>query len=252
MYAVVVHEVGPARDKRVPVGDFDVRQEAVGKRFKFFGDKEWTQIIGVAHDSKYFTLGEDPTPFMYQPLIQAPSPRTALLVRSAQDPKLVLNTVRSQVQALDRNLPLTNVSPIGEVISQALWAAKFAAALLGVFAALAVVLASVGIYGVVAYSVGQRVREIGIRMALGAKPADVLMMILRQSGIALGIGLAAGIAFAYAGAHFLADLLYNVSPHAPLPFIVFSVVLAGVGLLASYLPARRATRVDPVVALRYE
>lgn len=227
-------------------------QDAVGKRFHFFGDKQWTQIIGIARDSKYFTLGEDPTPYMYQPLIQAPSPAVTLLVRSEQDPKLILNALRNQVQALDRNLPLTNVWPIGEVISQALWGARFAAALLLVFAGLAVVLASVGIYGVVAYSVGQRVREIGIRMALGAHPGDVMVMILRQSGIALGIGLGAGLLFAFAGARTLTDLLYGVSPHEPLPFIIFSLVLALVGLAASYIPARRATRVDPVIALRYE
>jgi predicted permease len=241
---VVINETAAKR--------FWPNQDAVGKRFKFFGDKDWTQIIGVIRDSKYFTLGEDPTPYMYQPLIQSPTPATALIVRSQQDPKLILNTLRGEVQALDRNLPLTNVFPIGEVISQALWGAKFAAALLGVFAGLAVVLASVGIYGVVAYSVGQRVREIGIRMALGARPANVLLMILRQSGVALGIGLGAGLLFAFVGARTLTDLLYGVSPHEPLPFIIFSVVLAVVGLAASYVPARRATRVDPLIALRYE
>ncbi|HZU21401.1 MAG TPA: ABC transporter permease [Terriglobales bacterium] len=227
-------------------------QEAVGKRFRFFGDKDWTQVVGVARDSKYFTLGEDPTPYIYEPLIQTPTPAVSLLVRTQQDPRLILNTLRGQVQALDRNLPLTNVWPIGEVISQALWGARFAAGLLGVFAGLAVVLASVGIYGVVAYSVGQRVREIGIRMALGARPGDVLLMILRQSGVALGIGLGAGLLFALAGARALTDLLYGVSPHEPLPFIIFSLVLALVGLAASYIPARRATRVDPLIALRYE
>jgi predicted permease len=227
-------------------------QDAVGKRFKFFGDRDWTEVIGVARDSKYFTLGEEPTRYIYQPLIEAPTPAVSLIVRAQQDPKLILNTLRAQVQALDRNLPLTNVWPIGEVISQALWGARFAAALLGVFAALAVVLASVGIYGVVAYSVGQRVREIGIRMALGAHPSDVLIMILRQSGVALAIGLGAGLVLAFSGTRMLADLLYGVSPYAPLPFVVFSLVLAAVGVVASYIPARRATRVDPVVALRYE
>ncbi|MBV8207567.1 MAG: ABC transporter permease [Acidobacteria bacterium] len=242
--AVVINETCAKR--------FWPNQDAVGKRFKFFGDKEWSQVIGVVRDSKYFTLGEDPTPYVYQALIQAPSPAATLLVRSVQEPKLILNSLREQVQSLDRNLPLTNVWPIGEVISQALWGAAFAAGLLGVFAALAVVLASVGIYGVVAYSVGQRVREFGIRMALGARPLDVLLMVLRQSGVALGVGLGAGLVLALAGARSINDLLYGVSPRAPLPFVAVSLLLALVGLAASWIPARRATRVDPVVALRYE
>jgi predicted permease len=227
-------------------------QDPIGKRFKFFKDTEWTQVIGVVRDSKYNSLGEDPTPYTYVPLIQNSSPAVTLFFRASGDPNTVLSTVRSEVQALDRNLPLTNVWPIGEVISQALWASKFGASLLGIFAAIALLLCAVGIYGVVAYSVGQRLREFGIRLALGARPASVLMMVVKQSAVTLGIGLAVGIISAFALARMVVNLLYGVSAAEPLAFILTALILAFVGLLASYLPARKAARVDPMVALHYE
>src|SRR5205823_8870465 len=173
-------------------------QDAVGKRFKFFGVDYYVQVVGVARDAKYGTLGEEPTPYMYLPLIQTPSPALTLFFRSSGDPNTILASIRERVQALDRNLPLTNVWPIGEVISQALWGAKFAAGLLSIFAALAMILAAIGVYGVVAYSVGQRVREIGIRMALGARREDILAMIVRQSSASLAIGLVVGFIAAFA------------------------------------------------------
>jgi predicted permease len=227
-------------------------QDAVGKRFKFFGDTTYVQVVGVARDAKYFTLGEDPTPYMYLPIRQNPTGAVTLFFRTSGDPRLALSGVRTQVQALDRNLPLTNVWPIGEVISQALWAAKFSAGLLAVFAGLAVVLAAIGLYGVVAYSVGQRVREIGIRMAIGAKPADILSMIVRQSAKTLAIGLVTGLITSYLLARLITSLLYGVSAASPLPFTVLPMLLAVVGLIATAIPALRATKVNPIVALRNE
>jgi len=227
-------------------------QDAVGKRFKFFGLDYYVQVVGVARDAKYITLGEEPTPYMYLPLIQTPSPALTLFFRSGGDPRTVLASVRERVQALDRNLPLTNVSPIGEVISQALWAAKFSAGLLSIFAALAMILAAIGVYGVVAYSVGQRIREIGIRMALGARREDILGMIVRQSSASLAIGLAVGLVSAFGMARLITNLLYGVGAGSPIPFALLPALLALVGLIATYIPARRATKVNPIVALRQE
>ncbi|HWC17894.1 MAG TPA: ABC transporter permease [Terriglobales bacterium] len=227
-------------------------QDPVGKRFKFFGEAYVVQVVGVARDAKYNTLGEEPTPYMYLPLIQTPSPALTLFFRSGGDPAIVLGSVRERIQALDRNLPLTNVWPIGEVISQALWAAKFAAGLLSIFAALAMILAAIGVYGVVAYSVGQRVREIGIRMALGARREDILAMIVRQSSVSLLIGLALGLLAAFALARMITTLLYDVSAASPIPFVFLPALLASLGLLATYIPSRRAMKVNPIVALRHE
>ncbi|HSB76287.1 MAG TPA: ABC transporter permease [Terriglobales bacterium] len=227
-------------------------QDPVGKRFKFYGENDFVQVIGVAHDAKYVSLGEDPTPYIYLPLIQNPSPAVTLFFRSNSDPKNVLGAVRQQVQVLDPNLPLTNVWPIGEVIHQALWAARFSAGLLSIFALVAMLLCAVGIYGVVGYTVGLRVREIGIRLALGAQPRDVALMVLRQSAVTLSIGLAVGLAAAFVLARFITNLLYGLSATTPAAFAGTAALLAVVGLLASYVPARRAASVDPLLAVRNE
>ncbi len=226
-------------------------QDPIGKQFRFFtGD--WISIIGVARDSKYNTLGEDATPYLYLPLIQNPAPEVTLFFRASTSPEATLSAVRSRVQALDHNLPITNTWPIGEVISQRLWAARFGASLLSIFAAVALILCAVGINGVVGYTVGRRVREIGIRMALGARPGDVVLMVLKQSATTLVIGLAVGLASALLLGRFIAGLLYGVSVAEPLTFAATVVVLALVGIAASYFPARRAARVDPMVALHQE
>ena len=134
----------------------------------------------------------------------------------------------------------------------ALWAPSFAATLLAIFALIAVLLCAVGIYGVVGYTVGQRVREIGIRMALGAKPSDVLLMVIGQSLVTLVIGVVIGLVCAFLLARLIVNLLYGVSASAPLAFIAMALLLAAVGLVATYIPARRAAKVDPMVALHYE
>jgi len=227
-------------------------EDPIGKRFRFFRDNDSTQVIGVMRDSKYNTLGEDPRPYIYTALIQNPQPAVTLFFRTQGDPRTVLSGLRARVQEMDRNLPITNVWPIGEVISQSLWTASFGASLLTVFALIAMTLCAVGIYGVVGYSVGQRVREFGIRLALGAQPGDVLLMVLRRSAMIMGVGIVAGLLAAFLLARFITAFLYGVNASSPLAFIVMALVLAAVGALASYIPARRAARVDPMVALHYE
>ncbi len=231
-------------------------QDPIGKRFVYFRDTQYRQVIGVARDAKYNSLGEQAQAYMYLPLVQNPNPGITVFFRTKADPGTVLNTARTQVQALDRNLPLTNVWPIGEVIDQALWAARFSAGLFAVFAAVAMVLCAVGIYGVVGYSVRQRVREFGIRMALGAQQKDVLLMVVRQSSLPMILGLVLGGAGALAGVLFfkaaLQGLLYGVNVTSPLAFGATAILLAFVGLVASLVPARRAAKVDPMIALHYE
>jgi ABC-type antimicrobial peptide transport system permease subunit len=206
----------------------------------------------VSQDSKYATLGEDATPYIYLPLIQSPSGAATLFFRTNADAGGMLSTVRSQVQAQDRNLPLTNVWPIGEVLSQALWNARFGASLLVIFALLALVLCVIGIYGLIAYSVGQRGREIGIRMALGAHRTDVLFMVLKESLAIVSVGLVAGLALSYFLARAIVGLLYGVSPSEPGALVGMSLILAAAGLAASYFPARRAASVNPIQALHQE
>jgi putative ABC transport system permease protein len=230
--------------------------DPVGKRFKFFGDDAWVEVIGVARDAKYNTLGEDPTPYMYLSLLQYPNAAVTVFFRTGPETESMLGTLRAQIQELDHNLPLTNVWPIGEVFSQALWAPRFGASLLGIFGLLAMLLCAVGIYGVVSYTVGQRVREIGVRLALGAQPRNVLIMVIRQSAVTIAVGLAVGLVIAFLGVfvltHFTVSLLFGVTANEPLAFLAIAALLSGVGLLASYIPARRAAKVDPMVALHYE
>jgi macrolide transport system ATP-binding/permease protein len=227
-------------------------EDPIGKRFKFFRDTDFTKVIGIVHDSSYNNLGEDPRPYMYVPLVQNQNAALTLFFRTEGDPRTVLNTMRSRIQEMDRNLPITNVWPIGEVISQSLWASSFGASLLTVFAMIAMALCAVGIYGVVGYSVGQRIREFGIRLALGAQPRDVLMMVLKQSAMIMGAGLVAGLVAAFLLARLIVTFLYGVNTNSPLAFLAMALVLAAVGVFASYIPARRAARVDPMVALHYE
>jgi putative ABC transport system permease protein len=224
--------------------------EPVGKRFKFYGSSDWIEVIGVARDSKYSTVGEDPRPYIYLPLIQNPASAVTLIFRTRIEPEDVMTAVRNRAQALDPNLLLTNAWPVHAVISQALWGARFGAGLLMLFAGLGVLLCAIGIYGVMGYSVKQQAREIGIRMALGARRQNILLMVLRQSASLMAIGLSMGLISSFLLARLIINLLYGAVINTPGAFVVTSLMLLGVGLLASYLPARQAAAADPLVALR--
>ena len=227
-------------------------QDAVGKRFRFFGQKDLNEVVGVARDIKYNTVGEDPLLFVYRPLRQAWSGTLGLHVRAEREPGSVLGTLRQEMQQLDRTLPLTNVFTFEEVVHQALWAPRLSAWLLGLFAALSLVLAAVGLYGLLAYSVQQRTREIGLRMALGAESGDLRRLVVRQAAVLTGAGLAhrprRGVAARVDGG----ERPYGVAGRDLVSFVAQPLVLAIVALGAAYFPARRATKIDPVIALRGE
>lgn len=232
-------------------------QDAIGKRFRFpaGGDGQFTpliQVVGIARDSKYVTMGEDPIPFAYLPFRQDYNAGIILFVKTQGDPSGILPLVRGEVRSLDAGLPLFGIATVREQIRDSLWLARAGAYLLGAFGLLALTLATVGIYGVISYSVSQRTHEIGLRMALGAQHGDVLRWVVRQGMTLVLVGLAAGALLAFGFARVIQSLLYGVQPGDPATFAAVSVALAAVALLASYIPARRATKVDPMVALRYE
>jgi predicted permease len=229
--------------------------DAIGKRFKFFGQTVFQQVVGVAKDSKYNFIGEDPTPYIYQATTQVYQPTVSLIVKAA-NPGAALGTLRGEIQQLDRNMPLTGVFTLNDIFDQSLWAPRMAASLLAIFAGLSLLLAVIGIYGVMAYAVNQRTREIGLRIALGASPSGVLRMVvwqgLRLTILGVGVGLLVSLAVSFAASRLLATLLINVSPTDVVTFVVVPLVLSVAALVASYIPALRATRIDPMTALRYE
>lgn len=228
------------------------REDAIGKRFKFFGDEAFREVVGVVEDTKIFTLGEDPQPQAYIPVLQFYNPGMTLNVRAAGDGAVLLPAVRREVQALQPTMPLTNVQTAGQLIAQVLWAPRMGAALLGIFGLIALVLAAIGIYGVMSYSVNQRTVEFGLRMALGASPRDVLRMVLRQGMLLVACGLLIGIVTALLATRLVGALLVGLSATDPMTYAFISLLLAAVAALAGYVPARRATRVDPMMALRSE
>ncbi|HYO63020.1 MAG TPA: ABC transporter permease [Pyrinomonadaceae bacterium] len=228
-------------------------EEALGKRLSVNGPQgPWREVVGVARDSKYLTLGEAPTPFAYLPLAQNHETGMTLIVRAQGDPSNLAPAVRQAVGALDPNLPVTNVRPVTEMIGNSLYAARMGATLIGVFGLLALTLAGVGLYGVMSYGVAQRTREIGIRMALGAQGRDVLRLVLREGMLLASLGAVLGLAGAAAASRLLGSFLYGVGTTDAASFVAPAVVLALVALVANLIPARRATRVDPMIALRYE
>ncbi len=228
-------------------------QDAIGKRFNHSGPKDpYWQVIGVAADGKYESLGENPKPALYRPLLRDYNSTITLVARAGGDPQTTIAALRREVQSLDPSLPLYDVKTLTQHMQVPLFPARMAATVLGSFGLLALVLAAIGIYGVMSYIVAGRTREIGVRMALGANRRDVLRLIVGQGMTLAFIGLGVGLALAFAAARLLTSLLYGVSPSDPLTFIGVALLLAAVAALACYVPARRATKVDPMIALRYE
>jgi putative ABC transport system permease protein len=208
------------------------------------------EIVGVVKNGKYWSLGEQPRLFLYHPILQGYYARSTLVAKTSGDPASLLAAVRREIGALDPNVAPTQIGALEEHMAFALFPARVSGVLLGVFGLLALVLALVGLSGLIAYSVSQRTREIGVRMALGAGTRDVLKLVIGEGMLLALIGMTIGLAAALGLTRFLSDLLYGVNAVDPLTFGVIALLLIGVALMACWLPARRATRVDPMVALR--
>ncbi|HEV2342203.1 MAG TPA: ABC transporter permease [Candidatus Acidoferrales bacterium] len=217
------------------------------------GQPEWLNVIGEVSDNRDFALEISAEPEFYSPYVQGGAqPNPSLLLRTSDDPLALVAAVKNQVAAVDKSAPVTDVKTMDQVLSEQMAQPRFQTLLLGAFGALGFLLAVVGIYGVISYDISQRTREIGVRMALGAQPEHVLRMIIREAMLLAACGIFAGIAGALALGRVLQSSLYEIKPTDPLTFVAVAIVLSIVALVACYVPARRAMRVDPMIALRYE
>jgi putative ABC transport system permease protein len=225
---------------------------AVGKRFRFGTNRPWVTIVGVVGDMRQNGLDAACRPEMYLPAGQAAAPVQWLAVRTAGDPARVAAGVRRELRAVYQDLPIRNVSTMEEILDREVFGRRVQTLLLAVFASTAMLLAAIGIYGVLAYMVAQRTQEIGIRMALGARPADVLKDVVSQGVLLSAAGIAFGLAGALAVTRVLTKLLFGVTATDPATFLSVAALLLLVATAASYVPARRAMRVDPLAALREE
>jgi putative ABC transport system permease protein len=231
-------------------------QDAIGKRFRFGSatdtSRRWITIVGVTADIKHKQLSSDPDLQGFMPYRQGGWNATAIVVRTVGEPTKATGTVLSALKQGDPLLPAYRVLSMDANIERSYWQQALYGKMFGAFAAIALVLAAVGVYGVISYAVSQRTQEIGVRVALGAQRADVMRLIVGHGALLGGIGIAIGLVGALAVTRFLRTMLFGVSPFDPMSFVGVSVMLTGIALLASYIPARRAARVDPVEALRYD
>jgi len=232
-------------------------QEALGQRFRFFGEETPTEVVGIARDSKVAGLAEDPpVAVAYEPVYQDYQPFGSLLVRTEGPAANLTSSLRQAVSELDPGLTVLNVATLADQVRQSMTGQQTITAVVGLLGGVALLLASMGLYGVASYWVGQRTREIGVRMALGARPAGMLALVLRQSlvvvGVGLGIGLGIAILVGLALEAQVGAMLVEVSPTDPLTLLFTATVLCIVALVAAFVPARRAARIDPVIALRQD
>jgi putative ABC transport system permease protein len=228
---------------------------ALGKRITFSDPRKpnvkWITIVGIVGNIRHRGLDSEALPEYYLPQTQSPSRSMVLAVRSAQDPRNLVSAIRREIQAMDPEQPIAHVRTFEAVAADSIAPRRLSVVLLGIFAAIALVLAAVGTYGVISYLVVQRTHEIGVRMALGAQRRDVLTLVVGHASKLVGIGIAAGLILAIFSARALSALLYSVGAFDPVTFLLVSCLLAAIALLASYVPALRATRADPMIALSH-
>jgi putative ABC transport system permease protein len=231
-------------------------ESAIGRRITTdeTPDERPREIVGIVGDVRHGGLEMETSPEYYVPLAQRPVPRVTLMARAAGggDATALVPSLRGIIRQVDKEIPLYRIHTMDELLSESVARRRFSMMLLGGFALVALLLAGLGIYGVMSYSVAQRTHEIGIRMALGAQARDVLRMVIGQGMLLAGAGVALGLAAAFLLTRVMASLLYGVSATDPITFGGVAAVLSVVALVSCYLPARRATKVDPMVALRYE
>ncbi|HJQ70760.1 MAG TPA: ABC transporter permease [Blastocatellia bacterium] len=230
-------------------------EDPIGKRVKIGGAQStapWLTIVGVVAHVKHYGLNAQGREFIYFPFTQTPARQMFLAVRTEGDPSNLIGSVRNEIKSLDPDQPIADIRNMEQIVYGSVAQPRFNTLMLGVFAAVALILAAVGVYGVMNYSVAQQTHEIGIRMALGAQQNHILRMVIQQGFALVGIGVAIGLAGAFVITQFMSSLLYGVKAMDPTTFIAVAIILALVAFIASYIPARRATRVDPMIALRYE
>jgi putative ABC transport system permease protein len=227
-------------------------QDALGKHVANSRDQIQREIVGVVADTKFGGLNAANAEEMYLPMSQAPWATMTLVVRSNASSQLLVSAVREKISETDSNLPVSGILSMDEVISTSIAQPRIVMQFVGVFAGFALLLAAIGIYGVMAYSVTTRKQEMGIRVALGARPGDILKLVVGQGMRMTAVGVAIGVVTSVALTRLLASLLFGVRATDPLVFAVAAGVLVATAFFACYLPARRATRVDPIIVLRYE
>ena len=232
--------------------EFWPNEDALGRRFRFMISKEPIEVIGIARNSKAVTLGETPISMVYWPLKEITDQGITLFVHTTGAPGMMLSEIRRIVRSVDVHIPITYEKTIRQHLAIALWPSWMGAMLLGSLGLLAFILASMGVYGVMAYSVSQRTRELGIRMALGAQTSQVIRLVLRQGMLLAAIGLGFGLFAAFGSTHLAGSLLYGVNPNDPVIFVGVTSLLAFAAFAACYFPARRALKIDPIAALRTE
>jgi len=227
-------------------------QNAIGKRLRFDDRDPWTTVVGVVGDSRQLGLDQEPPPILYVPYQALPLPFTTIAVRSALPPSATTPLMRSALAGIDSDLALSDVETLRQLFGRYLGEPRFRLTAIGAFALLALLLAIVGVYGLISFTVAQRTREIGIRVALGARPSQVLGSFVREAAILTAAGIGAGTIVALASTRLLRSFLFEVGVADPAVFVAVSGLLLAAALAASYIPSRRALRVDPLIALRAE